>query len=531
MRATGVEPASAGVQRPESGAMRRRGLLIGLGLAAACVLAFFAFNRPVSVEGPPPLRPLSRSELRARLSHEQVDPGEMAGLLEPNDAVEAFAEQATQGVDEPAAAALKVVEALRERAAAGAFVPWSLAEPRDTPVMTARETLATLEDTTKDKLYPIEVAALVVSALRSEGVPAMMAELIDVPGERAPLDAAGYLGYFVVAVYPDDAGEGEPKLFDPYGGRELGPDAKFQVLDDVTAIGAALSLRAVHEVAHLGDPRKAIDTSSDALRIAGKLPVVRTGRGIIVLGGKMVEQGLQELDAARQLRPDAVRLHNLASASLLATDVERAESALNAALEKKPDFAGARATLAALHMLRGELDEAKVQLDRAEALAPDLSLVQWAFAEYFMRLGDREAALERGERAIETHASFDAKLRYAVILRQAGRYEPMRKLAHELLESTPSYRKAELRELIAAVLGPTALDPVDDEAAEADALDPAPDLALDSKLLDGQDGAKAELSLDADKGADGPLILGADPSKLRLRGSDDKLKLDLDLDE
>lgn len=535
MRATGIEPAgidpASRATEPTLPKSRGRwlGLLLAL-LALGALAAVFVMRRAASVEGPPPLRPLSHAELNARLAHEQIEAGDMARLLAADEAIESFAEKATaksSGIPQQAKA---IHEAIRGRARAGAFVAWSLAEPRESSLMTAAQTMKAIAgDGAKKRLYPLEAAALEVAAMRAEGIAAMLAELIDVPGERAPLDAAGYLGYFVVAVYPKEAGQGTATVFDPYAGRELGANAKFQVLDDVTAIGAALSLRAVHEVAYLGDPRAALESSSSALRLSAKLPSVRTARGIIVLGGKMVEQGLQEFEAARQLRADAVRLHNLASAALLAADAERAEQALHTALEKAPDFAGAHATLAALYMLKDEMGEAKRELDRAESLSPDLSLVQWAYAEYFMRLGDREGALLRGERAFESHPSFDAKLRYAVLLRQAGRYEPMRKLAHEIVAGSPSYRKSELKELINAVLGPTALDSVEPDPSADDLSDLGGeklDLKLGSKLPAPSPGAEEAAPSAADPA--GPLILGADPSKLRLRSESEKLKLELD---
>jgi hypothetical protein len=146
-----------------------------------------------------------------------------------------------------------------------------------------------------------------------------------------------------------------------------------------------------------------------------------------------------------------------------------------------------------------------------------------------MRSGDRDGALERGERAYRASPSFDAKLRFSVLLRQAGRYDEMRKLAHELLDGAPSYRKGELRELIGAVLGPTALDAVEPDPSSADLDDlgePKLELKLGSKLLSDEPGPSAPAVGNDDPGA-GPLILGADPSKLRLRGEGEALKLDL----
>ena len=51
-----------------------------------------------------------------------------------------------------------------------------------------------------------------------------------------------------------------------------------------------------------------------------------------------------EAKGAGQLRDDPPRKHNLATASLMMGDLERATKDLDAALEKMPDFANARAS-------------------------------------------------------------------------------------------------------------------------------------------------------------------------------------------
>jgi tetratricopeptide (TPR) repeat protein len=319
-----------------------------------------------------------------------------------------------------------------------------------------------------------------------------------------------------------------PKSFDPYGGRALSGNETVNVLSDATVVGAALSLKAIHEVAYLGDPRSALDTSSHALKLASGLPSVRTARGVIVLSGKMVEQGLQEFAAASQLRADAPRLHNLASAKLMTGDIEGAERDLTSALAKTPDFAGAQATLGAVSMMRADGDAARVAFERAEQLAPDLSLVQWGLADYALRTGDKASALARAERAYERRPSFDARVRYGVLLREAGRYDEMRKLAHEMVKISPEYRKGEVREMVSALLGPTALDPIDIDPTADDLEDlGGPDLDLklggDSKLL-----GTPEPTPDLGGSAPGdPMLMLGDPTKLKLGEPKQRLKLQL----
>ncbi len=527
MRATGVEPVRESAKKAAT--KSRTTIWVGLALIGVVLAGsvLWLANRRSVIEGPVPVRPLSVEEVAQVLKREEASASGLESLLAETPALEAFAKRAAGSASDPFAKAAALTQALRARADAQAFVPWSLAEPRPTALLSADGALKALEkDGARREMYPLELAAIEVAALRSLGVVAMLAELTDLPNERAPVDPSGYFGYFVVSVSADEATVNQGKVYDPYGGRTLPADQKVNVIDDVTAIGAALAIRGVYEVAYRADPKLALESSSHALRLASRLPSVRTARGIIVLSGKMLEQGLQELSAAAQLRGDPVRLHNLASARMLSGDAEAASKALNTALEKAPDFAGARATLGAIEMMQGDLDAAFSELRKAETLAPDLSLIQWGFAEYYMRKGDRESALSRGKAALARRPSFDGRLRYAVLLRQAAKFEEMREQAHAMLDLAPEYRKQEVKELIAAVLGPTALDTVEAQpSAEDVGADPALGLKLGggSKLLG--EGA-SDLKLDAPTGAD-PLILSGEASKLRLRSSSEKLELKL----
>jgi tetratricopeptide (TPR) repeat protein len=536
MRATGVE-AVGGATRAATGKPGRTKhyLLAAAGFVVVALVVLLVAKRTDQAAATG-LAPLEPDDLRTALLADKVEPAGLEDLFAVDAAMEAAAEKAAGDADGPVAQADAVHQLVRTRASALAFVPWSLGEPRGTPVMVARDTFSALQkDKGRAQLYPLELAVLQAALLRTLDVPAMVAELVEVPGERAPLDASGYLGYFVVAVYPDEPGQGTPRYYDPYGNRSLPADAKAQVLTDKQVVAGLLAVRALYQMAYQADPRAALETSSQALTLAASLPSVRSARGVILLGNSMIEQGLEELKAARQLRPDAPRLHNLASAMLLTGAVEGAERDLTAALAKAPDFAAAHATLGALQRIKGDADAARAELERAEQLAPDLSLVQWALAEKHLREGDREGALARAERALGSRPSFDAKLRHAVILRQAGKYDEMRKVAHELVAMGPDYRKGELAQLVKSALGPTALDELegeeagDEPAAGATAQLPDLNLQLDKPSLLGDPREGAARPGGGQGGAGDPLILLGDPSKLRLRGSgNDDLNLKLD---
>jgi len=471
MRSTGVQQVN---DAPPAAGSRSRSPVLFSALAvfviAAALAGYFAFGKRPKAGEVAQGGPLSASMLHDVLAAQHIDAGELEALLRPEPSVERFAKQAIGSASTPIAKAEAVQKAIRARASALAFVPWSLGEPRTTVVQTPAQTAAVLaKDKGRAQLYPLEVASLAVAALRSQAVPAMVAELISVDNERAPLDPSGYLGYFVVAVYPEEPGLGAPRLFDPYGGRELPATPKHNVLSDTRVIGAALALRALHETSYLADPRRALTSSSNAIEIAGTLPSVRTVRGMVVLASRQVEQGMQEFTAARQLRNDAPRLHNVASIELMTGDVEAAVRDLDGALAQAPDFAALHATLGSLALVRGDVEEGARQIDEAEKIAPDLSLVQWAAAELKFREGDRDACLTVARRALASHPSFDARVRMGVLLRQMVRFDELREVAKELLAMAPAYRQDEVRDLIVAALGPAALDKDarDPEAEEA----------------------------------------------------------------
>jgi tetratricopeptide (TPR) repeat protein len=528
MRAKGIEPVrevAAAPQTSAKGRLRHALWLLPLALAVAAGVWFMRPKATVDGAATGP-QPLELDALKESFARDHIDAGGLERLLLADDAIEKFAEKSAGSKDGPRDKAEAITAALRARAQSQAFVPWSLGEPRGSEVMTASATWKRIaKDGARAELYPLEAAALGVAALRTLDVPALVAELSDVTGRKAPLDSSGYIGYFVVAVYPETPGVGAPLFFDPYGGLKLSTGAQASVLADTAAIGAALSLRALYENTYLADPKRALTSTSHALQLAGRLPSVRTVRGVVVLTERMIEQGLQEFQAARELRGDAARLHNVASVMLVTGEIDKAQSVLSAALEKAPDFASAHATLGTILMMQGQREEAELELNKAERLAPDLSLVQWGLAEFALRKGERDEAIARAKRAMEARPSFDGKLRYAALLRQASKYEEMRQLAEQLLTQVPAYRKDEIRSVLLQVLGPTALEPEEQPAADQPTtVDPGAD---DLSDLAGPD---LQLGRSEDKAggpAAGRLNSAGDTKRLQLRDPSQKLQLNL----
>jgi tetratricopeptide (TPR) repeat protein len=533
MRATGVEAVSDGAKTAPKSKLHRYApwaIVAALAIGLTILLVARRSHDPSATNA---LAPRDPEELLALLKKEQIDAAGLELLFAADAAMEAQAEKVAGDKDGPFARAEAIQAWLRARASALAFVPWSLGELRPSPVMLSRDVFPLVQkDKGRAQLYPLELSALAASLLRAIDVPALVAELPELPGERAPLDQSGYLGYFVVAVYEDEPGVGTPRFYDPYAGRNLKPETKAHVLGDTQVVGALLGLRALHEMAYRADTKAALETSAHALAVGQTLPSVRTARGLVVLSGNMMEQGLQELAAARQQRPDAPRMRNLAHARLITGDLASAEKEINAALAKAPDFAAGHATLAEMLLLRGDMDAARAELLTAQKLSPELSSPEWRLLDIAARSGASEDVLARARALRDARPSFEARLHYALLLRQGSKYEEMRKAAHELLAFVPDYRKDEVRELLAQALGPTALDAVEADPSAAD-LDDLGGPGLDLKLSPGSgllaEPAKGDsLKLDGEPQAGDPLILLGDPSKLRLRGSSDQLELKLD---
>jgi tetratricopeptide (TPR) repeat protein len=454
---------------------------------------------------------LDGDDLRAQVQASAgADVGDAASLLEPDDALRAFAEAAARGKDSDEAKLRAVVGAIKARADKQAFVPWSLLEPRETPALTAAQTFAKLkQDGARNQLYPLEVAAVAVAALRGIDVTARVIELHAFAGERSPLDPSGRFGYYGVGLSAQAAQpKGKELVLDVYGGRSAEPKrGDYAALDDKQAVAALLGLRAMQRLAHANDPASALSLADAATKLAPSAANLRGVRAAVLLASGGKDEGTRELEAAAQLQPGPAQHNNLAVFALATGDAERAAKEVARALAKTPDFASAHLTLASVHMARAESDLARGELEQAERLDPGLPSLPLAWAELYAGTGDLMQAQAKAEEGIRLRPKApESHLLLARILRQAGRYDDMRREAQKVLELAAPSQRDQVTEVIKAVLGPTALGttPGDDEG----------DPALPRLRQPSQD--------------PGTLQLGSGEPKLRLGDdTDSKLKLDL----
>lgn len=508
----------------------RRGLAIAAAVAVIAAIgggyALWTSRAPTRVEGEPPLEPLAANETRGYMANAGVASTRHSDLLAAEDAAEELAKR-IRG-ESPAEKAGSLARYVAARRAAGAIEPWSFAVARREELRTHAEVAAALaRDGGKAHLYPLEVAALAVAALRSEDVPAMLAEVWGYAGERAPLDPVGQVGYYAVAVYADEAGEGKPVVVDVYGGRDAEPPAdSFRVLNDVQAVSAALVLRAHHALHVDANSGQALGVIEDALKLDGRSPSARVTRAMVLLAAQGVDDAKRELEAAVSIRADAPRRLALSSVHLVERDLERAEREVRAAIEERPGYGLAFLRLATIQMEAGETSLARESLEEAARLEADVPELPLLFAQYHMVVGEHDLARARARETVERFGdSFQAQLMAAQFFRATGDENDMRRAVQAALAAAPENRRAELREQIAQSMGESALEPP--TADEPDATSTTG--ALELRLGEGADpAAPAAGDLGLGEGAaEGPAIMMGDPSDYRLLGPNDRLQLRL----
>jgi tetratricopeptide (TPR) repeat protein len=535
LRQHGLRPVegSAPPRRPTRRLFIPIGVVVALGLGAGGYAAYRQAHK--HKPGQVPLAPIDADALRQDVrALTGVDLAEFAQLFEADDKLRAFAERAARGAGSPDAKAKAICAALQERKRKQAFVAWSRTEPRDgVPLMASATLVAIQRDAARRELYPLELSGLAVAALRSVGVPALVAEVYRYPNERTALDPTGRLGYHALFV-PTAEGSAAGKLYDPYGGRTETPrPGDYAVLNDAQAVGAALTIRAMHKLNNASDAKGGLADSEVAVKLLPSSASARSTRAALLLATGGVESGTSELDAAVQLRNDAVRHNNVALFALATNDPNRAAKEVAIALSELPDYALAHVTLATVHLMRGERDLARSELEQGERLDHDLGLLPQIWAQFYADGNDFAQAITKSEEAVRRRPKDpQGRLVLAQVYRAAGRYDDMRKQAREILQRTPPDEKERLQAVLRALLGPTALDdstsPSPSDPSGAGPAQPADTLSLSQRPDTPGGPGRPQFGSDPTQAAEsGALQLQPGAPRLRLGGTGSKLKLDL----
>jgi len=131
-----------------------------------------------------------------------------------------------------------------------------------------------------------------------------------------------------------------------------------------------------------------------------------------------------------------------------------------ASIEKQPDFASARVTLAGLLLGAGDQDGARKELGEAERLDPQLSAIPLVWAQYYQVIGDSTQAIASAERGVARQPEDpQPRMLLAQLYRAAGRTDAMREQAARVVALVPPEQRERVRAVLEQMLGPEALQP------------------------------------------------------------------------
>jgi len=428
-----------------------------LGIAVLAVGGFFVYERFSGSEAPTTADPTKlgavESERLAKfLADEQIDADNRADPFESDEALASFARK-HRGLGGPRGKAEGIYNAMLEYKSKGGYRALVPRQPRKTIVMNAEETFKAATGAGKPEIYSLETAILFTKAARLAGLPAVVAEIVDYDGLKAPLDPSGNFGHFASAVFTSGGYEGPFVIFDLHQGRtQDGQDTHAIPLTDPQVVAQFLGHEAAYLVSVKFDVKNALIKLEDALILAPDSVQLHTLQALIYMTSGGIEEGKAELRKAMQTRNDPQRMVKWGALMLADDEVEDAMAEIRKAIDLMPDYALAHASLAMAYLADGENDEAEHELALARKMDPEDPLLPVYESNFYLVTGRAADALRAAERAWEeNYHDPQTGLLLAGIYAQTGHKEEMRKILQEIRanENLPS----ELLALIDEQLG------------------------------------------------------------------------------
>jgi len=533
-----MQPPSALKSAPSRALARKRywTLLVSLLMILVSVIAWRVYqgNAASSAQVQPSEVIWKYAELKAHLAQKYTIEGVGLTLLDCNQTQD-LAKRVLEGASGGQAKAKKLTEYVASRRKAGALISGLVSEPRE-PVLAAPSYVsARLQKTSSVRLYPLEVAAWAVCALRSQGVRASVAAIRDVQDKAVPLDPTGHFGYYGVAIDPKSQGDKftAAEVVDIYGdaARDV-PLQNVRVMTDPQAIAAGISQSVMQTLLNEHDPQVVQGQIESAIKIDGGSAASHTVNAMVHFASGQTDVGLSELELALKLERDAARHNNLAQVYVAQQNFDQARTHVTQALKLKPNYGAAHGVLGSLKLAQGDGNGAREELTLAQKWGANPAAIARTWAMLYLNEGDTDKAVENAQRAVDLRPTdIQARLLLAQIYRQTADYDKMRAQAQAALAQVPASAQSRLRSIIEEMLGPTAFEGTEAEGAIATdgdvTLDPdnLPDVGdLD---LQGSSLLKDEPKKEASKPEAGPKVMLSPQDKYKLRDSNADLQLDV----
>ncbi|MBN2719272.1 MAG: tetratricopeptide repeat protein [Deltaproteobacteria bacterium] len=498
-----VEPEK---EKKTSGPQSKPRLLVPVTVILALVVgaAGWYFTRTTSSTAETAAPDVAPDDVKAQLESLGIETGSAIVPFESTGKIDAFSKKVADGKDGTDAVRAIYLELLKLKKDKK-WRAFSQTEPRMPGPLTAGELLEKIQGEESFEASSYEIAALLLAASLSAGVPnAQMVEILNYKKEKTPADPSAV--YSRYAIISGDA------LFDPWAGREEKVEnANLIKLDTATATAPFYAHRSLSKFAKLA-LSESLKDNQIAVELAPENATFKIHRGKIFLGSSAIQEAISEFEKAKKTRNWAVTKVSLAQVQLMTqSDLTDAESAIREALTEFPEYYQAHALLAALFMMRGDADSARQELDIAEKIAPASAEIAATRAQLAAMSGETDKAIEYAKKAVRlSKESFQSLMILAQVYRATARFDEMRKVVNQALEKAPSEAvRDELRKLFQL----SETDTPDAEEADENDTDTGAngDLALD--LPAPSSPGELKLNLQNDDGAS----LGG--NKLKLGGN------------
>jgi tetratricopeptide (TPR) repeat protein len=200
--------------------------------------------------------------------------------------------------------------------------------------------------------------------------------------------------------------------------RDFEPALKMNPDSGIARLGLAYSYLQLHR------SREALDETNKAEKLLGESGATHMARATAYRQMRVLSKAEQEYRIALKYAPDDLKVHEaLADAYYHDRHYGLAITELQTALQLSPDDPFIYANLASAHAQMGHREETFKYIQLAEREAVDQSAILIATGDALMTLGDRAAALERFNRALDAPDAnrVDVRLEFAKLFVQQGK--------------------------------------------------------------------------------------------------------------